>query len=219
MGAGHGPRDLERTRANILEVATRHLARTGFHGARIDEIADETATTKRMIYYCFDSKAGLFFACLHEQYRRIRAYERSLNLGSLPPEVAVDTYVRATVRYHEENPQLARLVRTENILEARHLGVEDRVMSRPIIGTLDAVLDRGRAEGVFRDGVTGVELYVAVTAFSNYRITNQRTVQALFEYDLRDPDRLEHDLDQYSAMILGWLRRPAAENPAEPALG
>ena len=51
-----GPaRDLDRTRADILAVATAHFARSGFFGARIDEIAAETATTKRMIYYCFGS--------------------------------------------------------------------------------------------------------------------------------------------------------------------
>ena len=38
-------RDAERTRAELLEVATRMFAETGFSGARVDEIAEQTATT------------------------------------------------------------------------------------------------------------------------------------------------------------------------------
>ena len=42
-------RDPERTRSDILEVAGREFADHGFSGARVDEIAARTRTTKRMI--------------------------------------------------------------------------------------------------------------------------------------------------------------------------
>lgn len=60
---------------------------------------------------------------------------------------AVGTYVRATIRYHEVHPQLACLVRTENLLDSERLGGSEHPLYRPIIGTLDAELARGRAEG------------------------------------------------------------------------
>ena len=41
--------DPDRTRANILEVATREFSEKGLSGARIDEIAERTRTSKRMI--------------------------------------------------------------------------------------------------------------------------------------------------------------------------
>ena len=44
-------RDAARTRREILEVATSEFADRGYAGARVDEIADRTRTTKRMIYY------------------------------------------------------------------------------------------------------------------------------------------------------------------------
>jgi hypothetical protein len=43
--------DPVRTMAEILEVATREFAQKGLAGARIDEIAKLTRTSKRMIYY------------------------------------------------------------------------------------------------------------------------------------------------------------------------
>ena len=64
--------DPERTRADILQVAMAEFADKGLSGARIDAIADATRTSKRMIYYYFESKEGLYLAVLEEAYRRIR---------------------------------------------------------------------------------------------------------------------------------------------------
>ncbi|MFY9653746.1 MAG: TetR family transcriptional regulator, partial [Trebonia sp.] len=40
-------RDPERTRQEILDVALTEFARNGYSGARVDEIAARTRTTKR----------------------------------------------------------------------------------------------------------------------------------------------------------------------------
>ena len=56
--------DPDRTMANILQVATAEFADKGLAGARIDEIAALTSTSKRMIYYYFGSKEGLYVAVL-----------------------------------------------------------------------------------------------------------------------------------------------------------
>ncbi len=62
--------DPERTKANILAVAEQEFGEKGLAGARIDEIAAATQTSKRMIYYYFGSKEGLYLAVLKESYRR-----------------------------------------------------------------------------------------------------------------------------------------------------
>ena len=62
--------DPEGTRRNIVEVATHEFAQKGFSGARVDAIANRTRTSKRMIYYYFGSKEGLYLAVLEEAYCR-----------------------------------------------------------------------------------------------------------------------------------------------------
>ena len=57
--------DPDRTMANILQVATAEFADKGLAGARIDEIAALTSTSKRMIYYYFGSKEGLYLSLIH----------------------------------------------------------------------------------------------------------------------------------------------------------
>jgi TetR/AcrR family transcriptional regulator len=54
-GRQHG----ERTRARILSAARKEFARSGYAGARIDEIARRAGVNKALVFYYFDSKDGL----------------------------------------------------------------------------------------------------------------------------------------------------------------
>src|SRR6266849_1325816 len=73
----------EGTRRNILEIATDEFADRGFSGARVDDIAARTSTSKRMIYYYFGDKEGLFAEVLEAAYCRIRQIEASLELDQI----------------------------------------------------------------------------------------------------------------------------------------
>lgn len=201
-------RDLARTQENILEVATHHFARAGYAGARVDEIADETSTTKRMIYYCFDHKDGLFTACLEAVYHHIRQFESSLELDALTPKQAVARYVAETLRYHEAHPEAAQLIRSENVLGAPHMEAikaSTEAEGRTIIQTLERVLEKGRAEGTFKASISGLDLHLMVSAVANYRITNRATAAAIFGTELTSPSRLDHDVENYVGLVLAWL--------------
>ena len=75
--------DPVRTMSEIMQVATAEFAAKGLTGARIDEIAATTRTSKRMIYYYFGSKEGLYVAVLEESYRRMRQIESEQHLEDL----------------------------------------------------------------------------------------------------------------------------------------
>ena len=107
--------DPERTMADILAVAITEFADKGLAGARIDAIAAATRTSKRMIYYYFGSKDGLYVAVLEEVYRRMRSIEGELHLDDLPPEDALRKLVGFTFDYQLDNPDFIRLVMNENI--------------------------------------------------------------------------------------------------------
>ena len=90
--------DPERTMADIIEVATHEFSEKGLAGARIDVIAEAMRTSKRMIYYYFGSKEGLYIRVLEEAYRRIREIESSLHLEDLAPGWAFATSPTARSR-------------------------------------------------------------------------------------------------------------------------
>jgi TetR/AcrR family transcriptional regulator len=60
-------RDLNRTRERIMAAAQKEFAAHGFAGARTDAIARRARVNERMIFYCFDSKEGLYRAVLAQK--------------------------------------------------------------------------------------------------------------------------------------------------------
>jgi AcrR family transcriptional regulator len=53
-------RDPEATKRRILDAALREFSEKGIAGARVDAIARRATVNKRMLYYYFGSKQGLF---------------------------------------------------------------------------------------------------------------------------------------------------------------
>ncbi|MBP7951860.1 MAG: TetR family transcriptional regulator, partial [Sphingorhabdus sp.] len=68
-------RDAEATRDAILSAATDEFAEKGLFGARVEEIASRTSSSKHMIYYYFGSKDGLYKAVLERAYTGFRKAE------------------------------------------------------------------------------------------------------------------------------------------------
>jgi TetR/AcrR family transcriptional regulator len=60
-------RDLNRTRERIMAAALKEFAARGFAGARTDAIACRARVNERMIFYCFESKEGLYRAVLKQK--------------------------------------------------------------------------------------------------------------------------------------------------------
>ena len=147
--------DPERTMADIIDVATHEFSEKGLAGARIDVIADAMRTSKRMIYYYFGSKEGLYIAVLEEAYRRIRHIETELHLEDLAPEDALRKLVGFTVDYQLKNPDFVRLVMTENIHRGEYLSQSKtiRKLNVPAIAGLRGLYERGVAQKVFRSGL------------------------------------------------------------------
>ncbi|HSV19871.1 MAG TPA: TetR/AcrR family transcriptional regulator [Casimicrobiaceae bacterium] len=211
-GAARRPvRDSERTKAAILDAATSEFARHGPGGARVDRIALRARTNKRMLYYYFGSKEGLFLAVLEATYARIRAAERGLSLLDVPPEEAIRRLVRFTWEYYLAHPEFLSLLNSENLHRGSHLRRSRNVrsMNSPVIETLGEVLARGAREGIFRTGVDALQLYISIAALSYFYLGNHHTLTAVFGRDLAAPRarraRLAHMID----LVLGYLRHPA----------
>jgi hypothetical protein len=56
---------------------------------------------------------------------------------------------------------------------------------------VQAIIDRGVAKGVFRDGVDAVNLNITIAALGYYYLTNRFTGAIIFDTDLMSPERLE----------------------------
>ena len=201
--------DPERTMANILEVATHEFSEKGLAGARIDAIAAATRTSKRMIYYYFGNKEGLYVAVLEEAYRRIRGIEHSLHLEDLPPEAALRRLVAFTVDYQLANPDFIRLVMTENIHRGEYLAQSKTIheLNVPAIEGLRAVYERGLKAGVFRAGIDAVDLHMSISALSVFNVANRHTFSLIFKRDLESAAALAARRDSIVEMVARFVRK------------
>jgi AcrR family transcriptional regulator len=201
--------DPARTMEDILEVAIQEFADKGLAGARIDEIAAATRTSKRMIYYYFGSKEGLYVAVLEEAYRRMRHIEQGLHLEALPPEAALRALVAHTVDYQLAHPEFIRLVMTENIHRGEYLAqsASIRQLNVPAIDGLRQVYERGVREGVFRPGLDPVDLHMSISALSVFNIANRHTFSLIFQRDLAGEAAIDARRDSIVEMVVRFVRR------------
>jgi len=201
--------DPDRTMADILAVATREFSDKGLSGARIDEIAAATRTSKRMIYYYFGSKEGLYIAVLEEAYRRIRSIEAELHLEDLPPEDALRKLVGFTFDYQLANPDFIRLVMTENIHRGVFLEQSKTIqqLNVPAILAVRSIYERGVREGVFRSGVDPLDLHMSISALCFFNVSNRHTFALIFKRDPDSPRVVGARRDSIIEMIVRHVRK------------
>ena len=177
--------DPQRTMAGILAVALSEFADKGLSGARIDEIAAATRTSKRMIYYYFGSKEGLYLAVLEHSYREMRRIEGELQLDNLPPEEALRRLVEFTFDHHVAHEDYIRIVMNENIERGKYLAQSQIIqeLNVPAISAIERLYARGLASGEFRAGLDPVDVHASISALTFFNVSNQYSFGQIFKRD------------------------------------
>ena len=196
-----------RTMSDIIAVATAEFADKGLSGARIDAIAEQTQTSKRMIYYYFGSKEGLYIAVLEDAYRRIRSIESSLHLEDAEPVEALQKLVSFSVDYHWSNPDFVRLIMNENMHYGEFLAQSKliKTLNTPAIESIRKVYQRGLDAGFFREGLDPVDIHMSVSSMSFYNVSNQSTFGKIFSYDLHQSKLLERRRKAIVDMVVRYV--------------
>ena len=202
-------RDADRSQQTILLAARDEFALFGLAGARVDRIAKRADINKRLIYYYFKSKDDLFLAVLENTYADIRAAEQKLHLDEMDPVQAIRQLVSFTWHYYLDHPEFISLLNSENQHNAAHLKKSARIqdMNSPLVQMLDTVLQRGRSQGLFRDGVDPIQLYISIASICYFYLSNNQTLSAIFGRDLRAPKAMAQRLSHMTDMVLGYVMR------------
>ncbi|BCH15408.1 MULTISPECIES: TetR/AcrR family transcriptional regulator [unclassified Mesorhizobium] len=207
--------DPEGTRRNILEIASKEFALNGLSGARIDEIAARTRFSKRMIYYYFGDKEGLYLRALENAYRQVREGEAQLDIEGLPPVAALTRLVEFTFDHHHRHEEFIRMVMIENIHHGQYLEQSDaiRELNVTAIDHISRIYSRGVEEGVFRPGLDAVELHWQISALCFFNVSNRTTFSMIFGRDFGAPAQLERLKRNSVEMLLRFVAKDRA--PAE----
>lgn len=196
------------TRDAILAAAQYEFAAKGLSGARVNAISSRARTNKRLIYYYFGSKDGLYLAVLERVYEGLRGAERKLNLDHLEPETAIRRLIEFNFDYCRRHPELISLINNENLHQAKHLrkSAKVRELHSPFVRMIDEILKRGVAKGVFRPGLDPVDVYITIAAIGFFYLSNNWTLSAIFARDLSARSAVERRKKHNIDMMLHALR-------------
>ena len=190
----------ESVRADILAVATREFSEKGLSGARIDEIAEKTRASKRMIYYYFNDKETLYLHTLEAAYQKVRLQEAELDLDHLAPLEALSRLMRFTFCHHAKNPDFihhGRFLAQSELIQSLNAGVID---------VLTNVYSRGVEEGCFREGLDPRELHWLISALSFFNVSNQHTFSRIFDWHQAAPENQQKLEDHVTDMVMRYVR-------------
>lgn len=205
---GERRRDPVATKAALLQAAVTEYAAKGFAGARIDEIAQRAGVNKQLVYHYYGSKDELYRAALEHVYAGIREREKALHLSDLPPLAAMERLIGFSFDYLAEHPEFIALLNDENRHDARHIRGSERLeqMHSPLVSLIAETLERGVAEGVFRDDLEPVQLYVSIAGLSYFFFSNNRTLSTIFGRRLDAPKAVAERRRHVVAFAMGALR-------------
>jgi AcrR family transcriptional regulator len=201
-------RDSERTRSALMKAALKEFSVHGFAGARIDRIASAAKCNMRMLYHYFGSKEGLYVAVLEAAYADLRGKEAALEIDVEKPLEGMLELMRFTYLYFQNNPMFEGLLRAENIMQGRFVRrsrpvPEGAFSLKKLIGDMIA---NGQRQGLFRDNLDTVNVYVSMTALSRFHLANAYSMSTVMGVDLRDKawrkQRLDHCLEVFRAYLV-----------------
>jgi AcrR family transcriptional regulator len=201
--------DPEGTRKNIIEVASQEFALNGLSGARIDEIAAKTRSSKRMIYYYFGDKEGLYLSALESAYAQVREGEAELDIAGLSPVDGLRRLVEFTFAHHHQHEDFIRMVMIENIHHGQYLERSSvvRDLNVTAIAHIKDLYERGLAEGQFRPGLDPLEIHWQISALCFFNVSNRATFSQLFARDFGAPDMLERLKANTVEMVLRYVAK------------
>lgn len=145
-------RDPGSTRARILDAALSTFSRKGYHDTRLDDIVDESETSKGAIYFHFANKERLFLA-LVDQFadlleRRVLDAISTKAVGMARVQVALETVLDTFGRYRRPAKiLLLQAVGLGTVFENKRAEVTDR-FARLIESYLKEAIELGDIDPV-----------------------------------------------------------------------
>jgi AcrR family transcriptional regulator len=196
-------RDQETTKSRILAAALREFSAKGIAGARVDGIAERAATNKRMLYYYFGSKAGL--------YREILRRRLSQGLAAVRESVTHRTHdLSAWQDYYLNNRDYVRLLMWEALeTNARRPVVEEEGRSELYRQRVEAIAAEQEAGNVEAD-LDPAQLLLSEMAMTIFPAAFPQVTRLVTGSNPSDPKFIQRRREFFAALAGHLTRLPGA---------
>jgi AcrR family transcriptional regulator len=198
----------------MLEAAARLFTERGFDGVSMDEIADAVGITKPMLYAYFESKEGLYVACIERAAEPVLDVVRSAIDPSATPDTQLWSGLLAFFDFVDEHRDEWSVFFVEASGRGGASAARIAELRREIRAALTTLLGRSAADaGVSPELVAEIEAQAQAL---------MGAVESVAEWWLRHPEEGSAKLHALRVMNFAWmgygsiLRGELWTPPAEP---
>ena len=141
----------EEKRKLILDAAVRVFARSGYHGARVGDIATEAGVAHGLLYHYFSSKEQVLETVFRENFGELLERFRAVETADEPAPAKLEGIAKILLRTWRNNPALVRVMVREVARSPQLQAQVDEV--REAFAIVQRVIEEGQADGTFRRDV------------------------------------------------------------------
>lgn len=135
----------------ILAAAVRVFARDGYYTSRVGDIAEEAGIAHGLLYHYFSSKEQVLATLFRENWRELLDAFRRVEESDEPADEKLRGIAKILLRSWRNDPDLVTVMVRE-VGRGPHLQ-EQVAEIQGAFQTIQRVIERGQADGVFRAGV------------------------------------------------------------------
>jgi AcrR family transcriptional regulator len=212
-------RNADATRSKILDAALVEFGELGLAAGNTDDIAARCGVNKRMIYYYFGSKEGLYLAALESVFEKLVALEKEIEVEHLEPTAAIEAMINLKIDYYLDNPHFVSFLSMENFHKARYLRKSKKLdmFKTPLTEIIGRILKRGQSSGQFRKDVDPVDFYISMCALCIMHFSNQHSLGAIFGREMTSGTAIEMRRRTVVEFVLSYLQMPGVKEARAPA--
>ena len=140
-------------RRMILDAAIRVLARQGYHGTRVSDIADEAGVAYGLVYHYFKSKDEVLNELFSERWSLLLAASEEVASQDSPPREKLDGIARFIIDSYRHDPELMKVIIVEVTRAANSFGRTHLPEISQAYDLIAKIVRDAQAAGDFRDDV------------------------------------------------------------------
>jgi AcrR family transcriptional regulator len=138
----------EERRRQILAAAVRVFARSGYHGSRVGDIAEEAGVAHGLLYHYFSSKEEVLQTVFRENWGELIKRFRAVEAADEPAHEKLEGIAKILLRTWRNDPDLVTVMVREVARSQQLQGQVDEV--REAFAIVQRVIEEGQAAGAFR---------------------------------------------------------------------
>jgi AcrR family transcriptional regulator len=138
----------EERRRQILAAAVRVFARSGYHGSRVGDIAEEAGVAHGLLYHYFSSKEEVLQTVFRENWGELIERFRAVEAADEPAHEKLEGIAKILLRTWRNDPDLVTVMVREVARSQQLQGQVDEV--REAFAIVQRVIEEGQAAGAFR---------------------------------------------------------------------